>query len=102
MAKITKALAIAKISVLPFAAYSRDHIFVAEDDFEKAMQVLERLQQESKDETWLDHSSCPPPDSLKQTKSLKFWLSKKNMRTERRSMHNIIEMNLDLTFFYAL
>jgi hypothetical protein len=43
MATITKALAAAEISVLPFAAYSRDHIFVQEGDFEKAMQVLEGL-----------------------------------------------------------
>ena len=47
MAKITKALAGAKISVLPFAAYSRDHIFVADRDFDKAMQVLEDLKKES-------------------------------------------------------
>jgi hypothetical protein len=43
MAHITKALAAAKVSVLPFSAYSRDHIFVSEADFEAAMQVLEAL-----------------------------------------------------------
>ena len=43
MATITKALAAAEISVLPFAAYSRDHIFVQDGDFEKAMKVLEGL-----------------------------------------------------------
>jgi len=44
MARITQALADAGISVLPFAAYSRDHIFVAEADFEKAVTTLKSLQ----------------------------------------------------------
>jgi hypothetical protein len=43
MAYITKALAAAKISVMPFAAYSRDHIFVGVDHFDKAMEVLNNL-----------------------------------------------------------
>ena len=43
MAYITKALAAAKISVMPFAAYSRDHIFVGVDNFDKAMDVLNNL-----------------------------------------------------------
>jgi len=43
MARITQALANAKISVLPFAAFSRDHLFVSESDFDKAMQVLQEL-----------------------------------------------------------
>jgi len=43
MAAVTRVLADANISVLPFAAYSRDHIFVSETDFEKAMSVLESL-----------------------------------------------------------
>ncbi|KAG7350657.1 amino acid-binding ACT domain containing protein [Nitzschia inconspicua] len=40
MAVVTRALADANISVLPFAAYSRDHIFVSDADFDKTMQVL--------------------------------------------------------------
>ena len=44
MAQITKALAEANISVMPFAAYSRDHIFVAEADFELAISTLKSLQ----------------------------------------------------------
>jgi hypothetical protein len=43
MAYITKALAEAQISVLPFAAYSRDHIFVQEADLDQALQVLQGL-----------------------------------------------------------
>jgi hypothetical protein len=43
MAVVTRALADANVSVLPFAAYSRDHVFVSEKDFDTAMQVLERL-----------------------------------------------------------
>ena len=43
MAKISQALAEAKISIMPFAAYSRDHLFVPEQDFEKAIAVLEEL-----------------------------------------------------------
>jgi hypothetical protein len=43
MARITQVLAEAKISVMPFAAYSRDHIFVAEADFDNAIQVLQQL-----------------------------------------------------------
>jgi hypothetical protein len=43
MATVTKALAAAQISVLPFAAYSRDHIFVSEDDYPNAMKILEGL-----------------------------------------------------------
>lgn len=46
MAAVTKALAAAKVSVLPFAAYSRDHIFVAEADFDKAMDALTSLREE--------------------------------------------------------
>lgn len=44
MAYITKALAEADISVMPFAAYSRDHLFVAEADIDKAMSILQSLQ----------------------------------------------------------
>jgi len=43
MAKISLTLAEAGISLMPFAAYSRDHIFVSEDDFENAISVLENL-----------------------------------------------------------
>lgn len=44
MAHISRALADAGISILPFAAYSRDHLLVAEAQFEQAMQVLRTLQ----------------------------------------------------------
>lgn len=43
MARVTQVLADAEISVMPFAAFSRDHIFVSDTDFEKAMQVLQQL-----------------------------------------------------------
>jgi len=43
MYQVTKVLAAEQISVLPFAAYSRDHIFVQDQDYEKAMNALERL-----------------------------------------------------------
>jgi hypothetical protein len=43
MAKISAALADAQITMMPFAAFSRDHLFVQEQDFEKAMAVLEGL-----------------------------------------------------------
>jgi hypothetical protein len=43
MARITQVLAAAQISVMPFAAYSRDHIFVGEADFDRAIQVLQQL-----------------------------------------------------------
>lgn len=48
MAQVSAALADANISLLPFAAYSRDHIFVAEDQFEQAIQVLEELKTKTK------------------------------------------------------
>lgn len=44
MAHITAALADAKISVMPFAAYSRDHIFVSDADFDAAITTLQSLQ----------------------------------------------------------
>lgn len=43
MAKISLALAEAEISIMPFAAYSRDHLFVSEANFEQAISVLENL-----------------------------------------------------------
>lgn len=46
MAAVTKALAAKNVSVLPFAAYSRDHIFVAEQDFDTTMEALENLKNE--------------------------------------------------------
>ena len=46
MARIAESLASAGIPILTFAAYSRDHIFVASDDFDTAMRTLQRLQEE--------------------------------------------------------
>jgi len=43
IAHITKALGESGISVMPYAAYSRDHIFVAEADFDKALSTLNSL-----------------------------------------------------------
>jgi hypothetical protein len=43
MAKISTALAAAQITIMPFAAFSRDHLFVQESDFDKAIAVLEGL-----------------------------------------------------------
>lgn len=43
IAHISAALAEAQISIMPFAAYSRDHIFVSEADFERAMTILNAL-----------------------------------------------------------
>lgn len=47
MHTVTKVLAAENVSVLPFAAYSRDHIFVQEKDFDKAIAALERLKDDS-------------------------------------------------------
>lgn len=44
MAHITKALGESNISVMPYAAFSRDHIFVAKADFDKALSALKSLQ----------------------------------------------------------
>ena len=44
MAHITKALGESNISVMPYAAFSRDHIFIAETDFDKALSTLKSLQ----------------------------------------------------------
>jgi len=43
MAIVTKALAEGNISVLPYAAYSTDHVFVAEADADRARTILEGL-----------------------------------------------------------
>ena len=48
MAKISRVLADANISILTFAAYSRDHIMVPETQFALAMETLENLQKEAK------------------------------------------------------
>jgi len=47
MAVITEALAVGGISVLPYAAYSTDHLFVAESDAEKAQIILKDLSQKT-------------------------------------------------------
>jgi hypothetical protein len=46
MARISGALADAGISLLPVAAFSRDHIFVTESQFEQAVSVLEQMTHE--------------------------------------------------------
>lgn len=43
MARISTALAEAGVSLLPLAAFSRDHLLVAAPDFERAMDVLGKL-----------------------------------------------------------
>ncbi|MCA9913866.1 MAG: ACT domain-containing protein [Anaerolineae bacterium] len=43
MATISAALAEAGISLMPFAAYSRDHIFVNQRDYEKTIAILNTL-----------------------------------------------------------
>ena len=47
MAFVTEKLATAQVSVLPFGAYSKDHIFVSTNDFEKAMVVLQNAAAEA-------------------------------------------------------
>lgn len=46
MATISRALADAGIPIIPVCAYSRDHLFVTEDDFDNAIQVLRELKAE--------------------------------------------------------
>lgn len=46
MAQIAESLAFAGIPILTYAAYSRDHLFVASGDFDTAMGTLQRLQEE--------------------------------------------------------
>ena len=43
MAYVSAALAEAGVTIMPFAAYSRDHLFVQENQFEQALTVLESL-----------------------------------------------------------
>lgn len=46
LARIAQALATAGIPILTFAAYSRDHIFVPQEDFDKALLALQNLQRQ--------------------------------------------------------
>jgi hypothetical protein len=43
MARVSTALADAGVSIIPIAAYTRDHILVAEAQFETAMSTLKQL-----------------------------------------------------------
>ena len=43
MATISQSLAEAGITIMPFAAFSRDHLFVPSDKFEQAIHTLESL-----------------------------------------------------------
>ena len=43
MARVSQALANANVSILPLAAFSRDHILVPTDQFDIALAALERL-----------------------------------------------------------
>jgi uncharacterized protein len=43
MAHVSAALAAEKITIMPFAAFSRDHLFVPAEKFELAMKTLEKL-----------------------------------------------------------
>lgn len=43
MARISTTLANADISLMPYAAFKRDHIFVAADHYERAISILENL-----------------------------------------------------------
>ena len=46
LARISQTLAAAGIPILTFAAYSRDHIFVPQDDFDRAILALRNLQRQ--------------------------------------------------------
>ena len=46
IARIAQALASAGIPILTFAAYSRDHIFVSNDNFDRAILTLQTLQKQ--------------------------------------------------------
>ncbi|MEQ8673359.1 MAG: ACT domain-containing protein [Aggregatilineales bacterium] len=48
MAKISTALAKANVSIMTYAAYTRDHILVTEKQFDIAMKTLQDLQKELK------------------------------------------------------
>jgi hypothetical protein len=43
MAEISAILAKASVTILPYAAFSRDHVFVPEHQFDQAMQALNSL-----------------------------------------------------------
>ncbi len=47
IARLAAALAAVEIPILAFAAYSRDHLLVLAEDFDKAMRTLSDLQKES-------------------------------------------------------
>ncbi|PJF38292.1 MAG: hypothetical protein CUN55_17755 [Phototrophicales bacterium] len=46
MARLSQKLAEAGVSILPYAAYSRDHIVIEDKHFDNAMQALRALQSE--------------------------------------------------------
>ncbi len=45
IAQVSAALAAARIPILSFAAYSRDHVFVPAEDFKRAMDALRALKE---------------------------------------------------------
>ncbi len=47
MARISEVLADAGISIMPYAGYTRDHVFVPAEKFELAMSTLEELKSEN-------------------------------------------------------
>ncbi len=47
MAHVSRAMAYANVTILPFAAYTRDHIFVPEAKFDIAITALENLRSRS-------------------------------------------------------
>jgi len=47
IARISSALASAGITIMPFAAFSRDHLLVPSASFDQAMSVLEALQKQT-------------------------------------------------------
>jgi hypothetical protein len=47
MAHISKALADVSVSILAFAAYSRDHFFVSESQFDLALSTFEKLKSQA-------------------------------------------------------
>jgi hypothetical protein len=46
MARIASALAEAGVTIMPFAAYQRDHLLVPTQQFDTAMNTLKKLQTE--------------------------------------------------------
>ena len=47
MARVSRAMADANVTILPFAAYARDHLFVPERAFDVAIAALENLRSRS-------------------------------------------------------